>query len=648
MTAKTTLLTRSRAALLGLLALLLLLPASAPTAVAQGQPLVAFPGGDAADRPEVVLDAVASTTKASPSDQVTIAVVIDHAPHWHTWPNKPVLPPELAEVTPIPTTISLNDPPAALSHIGPVQWPEPGEVRVAYGTAPVMLRSLVGKAVAYLPVIIAPDAAPGELTLTISVRYQACDDTTCLMPRTETLTVPIQIVARGSAGAGEPNQPELFAGFDASVFARMLAGEASPDAGEAVAEFDFLGARFSLASNAYALIFGIAFVAGFLLNLTPCVLPVIPLKILSLQKQANNPAKLAFYGSVYCIGIVATFVVLGLLILGIRVGAEKQDWGQVFSSPWFAMAMAVIVGVMGLGMMGLFTIRLPKAVYMVNPAGDTVQGNFMMGVLTAILSTPCTGPFLGATIAWAVTQPKWVGMTAFIVMGIGMAFPYALLILFPKLIDRMPRSGPGGELLKQVLGLVLLAVAAFLASNITSAKWPWYVVGGLAGLAFLWAIVGGWRMLRKPATKVVVTVIGILGIAGSALATRSLTSEGPVGWVYYTPEAFEKARANGDAVVLKFTAKWCTNCHVIEKTILNVNPAKDALNARGVVAMKVDLTLESNEEGWSKLREVSGGSGIPLTAVYLPGEAAPVIFRSFYTGEALVEALGPVLEGSGR
>ena len=607
-------------------------------------PQPAAPAAAAAEsesRPEVMFEVIPSITRAVPADQVTIAVVIDHAPNWHVWPNQPELPPELADVMAIPTTITLAET-AALSHIGPVQYPEASDVRVEYGTEPVIIKSYKGRAVAFVPVIIAPDAPPGPLTLQISVRYQACDNSICLMPTTAQLEVPIEIVAAGSPGAGEPNQPALFAGFDASVFARMLAGEVAQSGasgGGNLAEFDFIGFRFSLASNAYLLIFAIAFVAGFLLNLTPCVLPVIPLKVLSLQKQANNPAKLALYGTVYCVGIVATFVVLGLLILGIRVGAEKQDWGQVFSSPIFAMVMAVIVGVMGLGMMGLFTIKLPKAVYMVNPTGDTVQGNFMMGVLTAILSTPCTGPFLGATIAWAVTQPKWVGMTAFIVMGLGMAFPYALLILFPKLIDRMPRSGPGGELLKQVLGLILLAVAAFLASNVTSEKWPWYIVGGLAALAFLWTIVGGWRVMRKTSGKLIVTAIGILGLAGTTLATRSLTSEGPIPWVYYSPEAFAQAQAEGKTVVMKFTAKWCTNCHVIEKTILNVSPAREALNARNVVPMKVDLTLETNEVGWSKLREISGGSGIPLTAIYLPGEPEPVIFRSFYGADSLIEVL---------
>ena len=104
-------------------------------------------------------------------------------------------------------------------------------------------------------------------------------------------------------------------------------------------------------------------------------------------------------------------------------------------------------------------------------------------------------------------------------------------------------------------------------------------------------------------------------------------------------EAIAAANKSGKTVVIDFTAKWCTNCHVIEKTILNVNPAKDALNARNVVPMKVDLTLETNEVGWSKLREISGGSGIPLTAIYLPGEPEPVIFRSFYGADSLIEVL---------
>lgn len=209
--------------------------------------------------------------------------------------------------------------------------------------------------------------------------------------------------------------------------------------------FDFFGYEFTLGRDQTVVILLIALVAGFLLNLTPCVLPVIPIKILSLQQQAGHPGKLALFGAVYCIGIVATFLVLGLLIFGIVTGGQKQDWGQVFTSRWFTIVMAAIVGVMGLGMIGLFTLQLPQSVYMLNPSHDTVLGNFLLGALTAVLSTPCTGPLLGATIAWAATQPPWMGLVTFVVMGLGMALPYAALIAFPTLIDRLPKAGPGAN-----------------------------------------------------------------------------------------------------------------------------------------------------------------------------------------------------------
>ena len=341
----------------------------------------------------------------------------------------------------IPTTIALSGRPAAVSHVGPVQWPEPHTVRVDYGTGPIDLVSYADLAVAYLPVIIAPDAASGPLEFEVTVGYQACDDSVCFQPQTVVVRTTVEVRPLGAAPADAGADP-LFADFDPAIFARMLSGEA-PEEG-ARSEFDFLGVKFDLASNAYLVILGLAFIAGFLLNLTPCVLPVIPIKIISLQKQAANPATLAVNGFVYCLGIVATFAALGLLIFGV-LSAGRQEWGQIYSYPWFTIPLAVIVGVFGLGMMGLFTIRLPRAVYGVNPSLDSVHGNFLFGVLTAILSTPCTGPLLGAALAWAATQPAWLAMATITVMGVGMAAPYGALIAFPGLLDRLPKAGPGGE-----------------------------------------------------------------------------------------------------------------------------------------------------------------------------------------------------------
>jgi cytochrome c biogenesis protein CcdA/DsbC/DsbD-like thiol-disulfide interchange protein len=253
----------------------------------------------------------------------------------------------------------------------------------------------------------------------------------------------------------------LLAGADPVISA--LRGQTT-EVGENDHVFNFLGWQFKVGSNATLLILVLALLAGFFLNFTPCVLPVIPLKIMSLQAHANNPRRCFFLGFIFGLGIVTAFAVLGVLIAGFIGGIEKLDWGGMFSYWWFSGIVGIVVGVMGLGMLGLFVARLPKFVYMFDPRSDTASGSFFMGIFTAVLSTPCTGPLLGATIAWVILQPQWLAFVTFVVMGIGMAFPYVLLTARPSWLDRLPRTGPGSELVKQVMGLLLLAVATFFVS----------------------------------------------------------------------------------------------------------------------------------------------------------------------------------------
>src|SRR5690606_22644146 len=189
---------------------------------------------------------------------------------------------------------------------------------------------------------------------------------------------------------------------------------------------------------------------------------------------------------------------------------------------------------------------------------------------TAVLSTPCTAPFMGAAAAWAATQAASTTFRTFAAIGVGMALPYLVLAAFPQLVARVPRTGPGNELLKQVMGLLMLAAAAYfvgvgISGLVVSPPDPptrlhWWPVVGFIALAGLWL---AWRMfvIRTTTTKrVAFAMVDLVMAVGSIYAGVRVTDRGPIDWTYYTPERFENAKAAGQVVVMDFTAEWCLNC----------------------------------------------------------------------------------------
>jgi thiol:disulfide interchange protein len=614
-------------------------PARASTLLATNQP----------DVVRVMVEGAVQRPVAAAGDQFAVAVTFEFAKKMHIWPNVPVIPDELKGLLAIPTLINVREgatlPDGVKVYPRSAQWPKPQEVEVGFTGSPVKLLSYAEPTTVYIPVVIEPSAKPGEITIPLTVSYQACNDAVCFQEEKVELDLKVKIVETGTVIPPAPDAA-LFKDFDPSVFSNLLAGNVKGPEASATREFDFLGYKFNVAANAYVLIMLIAFAAGVLMNFTPCVLPVIPIKILSIQAHAKSPGKLVWFGTVYCLGIIAMYGVLGLMAFGVITGGQKYDWGQIFTHTWFVIAMSLIVAVMGVGMMGWFTIRLPNFVYSVNPTGESTAGNFVGGVLTGILAVPCTGPLLGATLAWILTQPPALGIGVFLLMGLGMASPYALLIFFPKLLQKVPRGGPGSELLKQVMGLFMLAVAAFLAGNLTSERWPWYIVGVLSVFAFGWMVAGGRRTLVSAAAKNITTVLGVLGIAGSIWVTQSLTKAPPIDWRVFAARpdgeirsAIAEAVKKGNVVVVDFTAKWCTNCHVIEKNVIYSEEGLKTLGAKDVVEFKVDLTKAGSEEGWGMVKEISGGGGIPLIAIFGPAVEKPIFFQSFFKPSDLTAAV---------
>lgn len=628
--------------------LLAILAFGAGDALAQGLDLRPSAQREQAVEPgeEVRVSVKPSRTRLAPDDQFVVAIVFDHAPKWHIWPNEPVVPPELGSLQAIPTRAELTSQPGAISHVGPIQWPEPKKVEVRFGSEPVIIPSYAGRAVAYLPLIVASDAPEGPLTLELLVSYQACDDTRCLFPERETHTVELEIVPLSAvAGEREPPDPATFGDFDFDVFAAMLAGELA--ARRVAVAFNAFGLEFAIDSAGaigFVTLLLLAALGGFLLNLTPCVLPVIPIKIMGLSQAAGNPAKCFALGLSMSAGVVSFWLIIGAAISFISGFTAISN---LFQYPWFAIGVGVFIAVMGIGMLGLFTVRLPKAAYMVNPSHDTMRGSFLFGVMTAILSTPCTAPFMGSAAAWAATQTPFVTMIAFASIGAGMALPYFVLSANPKWVDRVPRTGPASEVVKQVMGMLMLAVAAFflgigLVALLTSppdspSRAYWWFVAFFVVIAGVWMAWRTFRITRSTGRRIAFGGLGGALVAIALIGAPVFTDKGPVNWVYYTPERFEEAIASGDVVVLEFTAEWCLNCKAMEQAVLYRDDIAALLNGRGVIPMKIDLTGD-NPPGRRKLQELDW-VGIPLLAIFGPAlEDGPIKFDA-YTPEMVRAAV---------
>jgi thiol:disulfide interchange protein DsbD len=587
----------------------------------------------------VSVRAVAARSTVRPGDQVPLAVVIEHEEGFHTWPNSPIVPPQFDAFVPIPTTIeAVSLPPGA--RLGEVQWPPVEPVTVEYTDAPVDLLSYVGTSVAFLPLQLDPEQPIGQATVTLSVRFQSCDDRICYPPRTVELAIPLEVVAADLAAELVANEPELFAGFGIQGFRPDDVGGTGRSATYTIpAYINVFGWNFSFeptGPTGLGLLLLLAAIGGLLLNVTPCVLPIIPIKILGLSKAAGDPGRLKLLGIVMSLGVVSFWLVLGGAIAFIS-GFDAIS--SLFQTGWFSPLVGLIVGLAGLGMLGLFSVRLPQAVYRIDPSQDTIPGSFGFGVMTAVLATPCTAPFMAGASAWATLQPSPVTLGTFAAIGAGMALPYLLLTLHPGLVNRIPRTGPGSQLVKQVMGLLMLAVAAFFIGSAVSAwlqsppeppsRLYWWVVAGFVAAAFAWLLVRITQIGRRGGPRTIVQVVSLALIVLTLSSARGLASHGPIDWVYYTPERFDEAVAAGDVIVVDFTAEWCLNCKALEASVLHTDRVVALFEAPDVIPMRVDLTTD-NPPGQALLQELEW-VGIPLLAVYGPGRgySEPLRFDSY-------------------
>jgi thiol:disulfide interchange protein DsbD len=296
---------------------------------------------------------------------------------------------------------------------------------------------------------------------------------------------------------------------------------------------------------------------------------------------------------------------------------------------------------MGLSMFGIFTVGLPTVVYRFTPRHDTYLGNFLFGILTAILSTPCTfGMFFGLLI-WASGQPAAIGLSLMIMVGIGMAFPYFVLSAFPELARRMPRTGPWAELVKQMMGFLLILSAAYFARRFIEGSLGenvfWWTLWGIVAIAGLFLIVRTIHFSHRFMPRLVAIVIALLMIVPAGAFAYRITNP-PIAWKTYSAEVVAEAKAKKRVVMLEFTAAWCGNCLALESTVFHDERTVKAIKEADAVTIRVDLTRK-DAPGWKLLKELSPVAAIPFTAVFPANGGEPIKLTGVYSADDLSSAM---------
>jgi thiol:disulfide interchange protein len=409
---------------------------------------------------------------------------------------------------------------------------------------------------------------------------------------------------------------------------------------------------FSLATLASTAFF--AFLGGLLLNLMPCVFPVLFLKGLALVNSGTEERhKLRVHGFVYAIGILVSFWALVAALLALRAAGATLGWGFQFQSPVFLLLMAGLLFFLGLSLAGQFEIGLT-----LTSAGGSLAakqgyaGSFFTGVLAVVVATPCAAPFMGAAVGYALAQPAAVTFAIFTALALGLAAPYAALTLQPAWTRLLPKPGAWMDILKQAASLFMFGSAIWLAWVVAQA----YGAALLAALlcSFLLLAIAGWFLGRWPARRWATTIAGLIlvavvvacvtapkQLASSPAASAQPSSEGSAArgaaWQPWSADAVQKSLAAGQPVFVDFTASWCLSCQVNERVALDQPSVQQAFAGANVALFRADWTRE--DASITQALTSLGRSGVPVYALYTPGQSDPQLLPQVLTPGIVVDAV---------
>ena len=559
---------------------------------------------------------LADRTAYEPGESARVAAKVVVEEGWHVNSNTPTFD------YLIPTKLDLEL---------PAGWPEetvryPKHEMQTFAFADEPLAVYDGEFVILAELEVPAGAQKGAVEVRGALRYQACNDSQCLPPVTTEATVTLTV-----GPGGTPVASDL---FKASA---PPAPEPGPAPGRGLAAMLLL-----------------ALLGGLILNAMPCVLPVLSLKVFGLVRSAGHGRSEVVRGALAtAAGILASFLALALAAVAARAAGAAVGWGIQFQRPGFVAFLAVVVVLFSLNLWGLFEIALPQRLARVGGAGprEGLAGHFVSGLFATLMATPCSAPFLGTAVGFALGQEAPAILAIFTAVGLGMALPYLLLAAAPGAARFLPRPGAWMDTLRGVMGFLLAAAAVWLfyvlSSQISLERLAMIQLGLLALALFLWlrhrhmasgSPRNGMRWIAEAGMIAAVALtVGIAAVSPSA-GPRLMADAAPslIEWQPWDRARAESLAAEGQLVFVDVTADWCFTCKVNERLVLETPEIAGAFEEHGVVPMKADWTNRNDEIG--KFLAEHGRYGIPFYLLYRPGQE-PRVFSELLTKEGLREAV---------
>ena len=645
-----------------------LLAAAAPRDAAAAMPR--------AEKAKLALQADQAAYAAGATVNLSALVAIDSG--WHVNSHTPTFD------YLIPTELEL-DLPAGWAKAA-VEYPPAQKKSFAFADVPLSVYD--GDIVIQALLKVPAGTRPGAFPLRARLHYQACDHSQCLPPVTtrSELTLTVRAAARGSkgeggktggasgagtagdgaggvaggdtaatadGGAGGPGIPVPLPGHAPVTVGRPAApaGTASPGGATPAAPR-------APRSGSLAAMLLIALVGGLVLNAMPCVLPVVSLKVFGFVKSAAHGRREVVRGALAtAAGILVSFWALATVASVAAAAGAAVGWGVQFQRPGFVGLLAVVVTLFCLNLWGLFEIPLPGAALALARAGgvgarEGLAGHFVSGLFATLMATPCSAPFLGTAIGFALAQPPVIVFAIFTAVGAGLALPYLVLAAAPGAARLLPRPGAWMETLRGIMGFLLGGSAVWLlyvlSAQVSPERLALFEVGLLLVALFTWLrshAAAGRPVARRAAglalaaAAVAAVTLAAGGAGGDAAGARLAAQGKPAGliaWVPFDRTRAESLAASGQLVFVDVTADWCFTCKVNERLILDTPEIAGAFAAHHVLPMRADWTNRNDEIG--RFLADHGRYGIPFYLLYRPGRE-PHVFSELPTKSAIIAEL---------